>query len=379
MRLTLVLAIALIPTWTSLAAATVASLRFARRGLAQPQQSPPVTVLKPLHGAEPGLYENLRSAADQDYPIHQLVLGVTDPEDGAIPVARALTSDLPGSDITLVIKSRICGSNAKVSNLENMLPAAKHDILVIADSDIRVDRGYLAAIVAPLADPRVGIVTCLYRGESSGGLWSDLGALYVNFGFLPAALLAEALGAGGGCFGATIAMRRSVLQRCGGFARLRNELADDYRLGEAVRGLGLDIVVSRYLVGTRISEPRFHKLWQHELRWARTMRSVAPAGLAGSIVMHPVTLALVAAAASRFALTSCAFLAISCALRWASARLLAGAFGLQTAKLWLFPLRDLLSFAVFIASFLVRSVVWRDQAFRVEASGRLKVDGDKVP
>jgi ceramide glucosyltransferase len=379
MRLTLVLAIALIPTWISLAAATVASLRFACRGLAQPQQSPPVTVLKPLHGAEPGLYENLRSAADQDYPIHQLVLGVTDPEDGAIPVARALTSDLPGSDITLVVKSRICGSNAKVSNLENMLPAAKHDILVIADSDIRVDRGYLAAIVAPLADPRVGIVTCLYRGESSGGLWSDLGALYVNFGFLPAALLAEALGAGGGCFGATIAMRRSVLQRCGGFARLRNELADDYRLGEAVRGLGLDIVVSRYLVGTRISEPRFHKLWQHELRWARTMRSVAPAGLAGSIVMHPVTLALVAAAASRFALTSCAFLAISCALRWASARLLAGAFGLQTAKLWQFPLRDLLSFAVFIASFLVRSVVWRDQAFRVEASGRLKVDGDKVP
>jgi ceramide glucosyltransferase len=379
MRLTLALAVVLVPAWTYLLAAAAASLRFARRDLPQPRQSPPVSILKPLYGAEPGLYENLLSAAEQDYPVHQLVLGVADPKDGAVPVARALISDRPHSDIALVVAPQRHGSNAKISNLQNMLPAARYDILVIADSDIRVGRGYLAAVVAPLLAPRTGLVTCLYRGVSSGGPWSELGALFVNFGFLPAALLAEALGAGGGCFGATMALRRSVLAGCGGFARLRDELADDYRLGEAVRALGLEVVLSRFLVDTRVWEPTFRDLWRHELRWARTMRSVAPIGYAGSILMYPIAIAAFAAVASRFALTACAFLAISCLLRWISARLIAGALGLATTKLWLLPVRDLLSFAVFVASFLGRSVVWRDRAFRVEASGRLTVEGDKVP
>jgi ceramide glucosyltransferase len=379
MRLTLACALALVPAWAYLAAATAASLRFARRDPAPPPpQSPPVSILRPLHGAEPGLYENLRSAAEQDYPAHQLVLGVADPQDGAVPVARAVIGDLPDSDITLVIESRRYGSNAKVSNLQNMLPAAEHDILVVADSDIRVGRGYLAAIVAAFESPGAGLVTCLYRGVPESGLWSQLGALFINFGFLPAALLAEALGAGNGCFGATIAVRRSVLERCGGFLRLRDELADDYRIGEAVRELGRKVVLSRYLVDTRVHEPGFVDLWRHELRWARTMRLVAPAGYAGSILMHPVPLAFLAAAANRFGLTSCAFVAISCLLRWTGARLVAGALGLGTAKLWLLPLRDLLSFAVFVASFLGRGVVWRDQAFHIAASGHLKVDGDKV-
>jgi ceramide glucosyltransferase len=378
MRLTLALAIVLIPSWAAVIAATAASLRFARRGPPPPPRSlPPVSILKPLHGAEPGLYENLRSAAEQDYPVHQLVLGVADPQDGAVPVARALIAALPERDVALVVEPRRHGGNAKVSNLQNMLPAAKHDVLVIADSDIRVDRDYLATIVAPLADPRVGLVTCLYRGVPSGGLWSELGALFINFGFLPAALLAEALGAGG-CFGATIALPRSVLQRCGGFVRLRDALADDYRMGEAVRELGLAVVLSRYLVDTRVSEIRLIDLWRRELRWARTMRSLAPRGYAGSILMHPVALALCAAAADRFALTACAFVVISCGLRWAAARLVAAALDLRTAKLWLLPVRDLLSFAVFLASFCGRGVVWRGQAFQVEASGRLKVDGDKV-
>jgi ceramide glucosyltransferase len=378
MRLTFALALALAPAWAYLLAATAASVRFARRTAPPSRQLPPVSILKPLHGAEPGLYENLRSAAEQDYPVHQLVLGVADPQDGAVPVARALIGDHPDRDIALVVEPTRHGSNAKISNLRNMLPAARHDILVIADSDIRVGRGYLAAVVTPLLAPRAGLVTCLYRGVSNGGPWSQLGAQFINFSFLPAALLAEALGAGGGCFGATMALRRDVLARCGGFARLRDELADDYRLGEAVRACGLDVVLSRYLVETCVSEPSFRDLWRHELRWARTMRSIAPVGYAGSILMYPVALAVLAMAASRFALTACAFLAISCALRWLSARLVAGALGLATARLWLLPMRDLLSFTVFIASFLGRSVVWRDQAFRVEASGRLIAEGDPV-
>ena len=378
MRLTCALALALVPAWAYLAAATAASLRFARRDPEAAPQSPPVSVLKPLYGAEPGLYENLRSAAEQDYPAHQLVLGVADRQDGAIPVARALIGDLPDSDITLAIESRRHGSNAKVSNLQNMLPAARHDILVIADSDIRVGRGYLAAVVAALSTPRTGLVTCLYRGVPENGLWSQLGALFINFGFLPAALLAEALGAGKGCFGATIALRRSVLERCGGFLRLRDELADDYRIGEAVRELGLEVVLSRYLVDTRVHEPGFIALWRHELRWARTERTVAPVGFSASLLSHSVAIGALAAAATGFALTSSLFLVISCVLRWGSARVIADALGLRPAKPWLLAVRDALSFAVYIASFCGRSVVWRDEAFRVAASGRMTVEGDKA-
>jgi len=269
------------------------------------------------------------------------------------------------------------GSNLKVANLENMLTAARQDILVISDSDMRVDRRYLEAVTAPLHDPRTGLVTCLYEGVSTGGFWSELGALHINFGFLPGALLAAALGIGHGCFGATIALRRETLDRIGGLARLRDELADDRRIGDAVREQGLEVVLSRYVVEARVTEPSIASLWQHELRWARTVRAITPAGFAGSVLTHPVALAALGAAASRFGLTSCIFAAISCLLRWASALIIAGALGFRTTGLWLLPVRDALSFAVFVASFFGRRVSWRDQLFHVDASGRMTIEGDK--
>lgn len=381
--LTLAGALALLPSWGYLAAASLAALGFARRplprALEQRGEQPAVSVLKPLHGAEPGLYENLRSFAEQDYPARQVVLGVGDPDDGALPAARLLLRDVPLGEIALVIDSRISGSNRKVSNLENMLPAARHDILVLADSDMRVDRGYLAAVTAPLRDRRTGIVTCLYKGVPAGGIWSDLGALQINFGFLPSAILGAALGLGRGCFGATIALRRETLERIGGFAPLRNQLADDHRIGEAVRAHGLAVVLSPYLVEARVFEPSLSALWRHELRWARTVRGVAPAGFVGSVLTHPLALSALVAAASRFGLTSCVILAITWLARWAGAHVAARALGLPTARLWLIPVRDALSFAVFVASFFGRRVFWRDQHFRVEPSGRMTIDGGKAP
>jgi ceramide glucosyltransferase len=380
MNSSLVLAIVLIPAWAYLLGAAMAVSRFARRPLPMPSDLTAISVLKPLHGAEPRLHENLRSFAEQDYPAAvQFVLGVNNPADTALPAARALIRDLPDCEITLVVDSRARGSNQKVANLENMIEVARHDVLVLADSDMRVDRGYLAAVSAPLHDSQAGVVTCLYKGVSTGGRWSELGAMHINFGFLPGALVAESLGLGGGCFGATIALRRETLDRIGGLARLRNELADDHRIGDEVRRLGLGIVLSPYLVEARVTEPTFAGLWHHELRWARTVRAVAPAGFAGSILAHPVAIAALASIATGFALTSCIFLVISCALRWVSARVIADALGLGRAKPWLLPVRDGLSFAVFVASFFGRTVFWRDQAFRVEASGRMTVDGDKAP
>jgi len=376
MSLALVIAIVLVPGWMYLLAEAVAAVCFARRGFPTPPEWPPISVLKPLHGEEPGLYQNLRSFVEQDYPTVQTVLGANDTKDGALPVAAALIRDIPAADITLVVGAPVRGSNLKVANLENMLAAARHDILVISDSDMRVDRCYLEAVAAPLHDPSVGLVTCLYEGVSTGGKWSELGALHINFGFLPSALVAAALGIDLGCFGATIALRRDTLCRIGGFVPVRDELADDQRIGEAVRALGLTVVLSRYLVEARVSEPSFAELWRHELRWARTVRTVTPAGFIGSVLTHAVAIATLGAVTTGFGLTSSIFLVISLLLRWTTAGVIAGALGFAANRLWLLPLRDTLSFAVFVASFFGRTVVWRDQLLHVEPSGRMSVDGD---
>jgi ceramide glucosyltransferase len=374
--LTLVIAVVLVPGWVYLLAETVAAVRFARRSLPTATARPPISILKPLHGAEPGLYENLRSFVEQDYPTVQIVLGTNEGNDTALPVARALIRDTPSADIAVVADASIRGSNLKVANLENMLPAARHEILVISDSDMRVDPRYLEAITAPLHDPSIGLVTCLYRGDSTGGTWSDLGALHINFGFLPSALVAAALSIGRGCFGATIALRRDTLERIGGFTQVRDELADDYRIGEAVRRLGLGVVLSGYLVEARVSEPSFAGLWRHELRWARTVRTITPAGFAGSVLTHGVAIAALGAVATGFGLTASIFLVISLTLRWGTAGVIAGVLGFAANRLWLLPVRDALSFAVFVASFFGRRVIWRDRFFHVEPSGRMSVDGD---
>src|ERR1700676_4671395 len=295
------LALVLILAWAYVVAATAAARCFARRPRPlrdPPDVEPPVSVLKPLHGAEPGLYENLRSFAEQDYPDFQLVLGVRDRTDSVLPVARALIRDLPDRDIDLVIDPRAAGSNLKVANLENMLPAARHELVVVADSDMRVGRDYLKVVTAPLSNPGTGVVTCLYKGVPVGGLWSQLAALHINFGFLPSAVVGNAIDIGGGCFGATIALRRTVLNRIGGFARVRNELADDHRIGAAGRRLGLATVLSPFIVENIVSEASFASLWRHELRWARTSRAMAPLGFAGSAITHTVALTALAAAAS---------------------------------------------------------------------------------
>jgi ceramide glucosyltransferase len=371
----------LILAWVYVGGVTLAVRRFARRQIVapadDPASAPAVSVLKPLYGAEPGLAENLRSFADQDYPEFQLVLGIRDRTDPALPVARALISDRPHRDIALVVDPRTAGTNMKVANLENMLPSARHDVIVIADSDMRVTPDYLRTVTAPLADPRTGLVTCLYKGVPTGGLWSVLAALHINFGFLPGALAGAALDVGGGCFGATLALRREVLERIGGFTRLRNELADDHRMGSAVRRLGLATVLSSYIVDNRASEPSLAGVWRHELRWARTSKAMAPAGFAGSVITHTVVIsALIAAALGRQPAAGAVVL-LSVLLRWGSAAAIARWLDLPRRGLWLLPLRDVLSFAVFVASFCGRSVLWRNHQFRVEPGGRLRVEGDK--
>jgi ceramide glucosyltransferase len=357
-----------------LAAAAVRG--FARAPAGRSATPIPATILKPLHGEDGQLYESLRSFCLQRHPCFQIIFGVRDPADPAIAIVRRLIAEFPGRDLALVIDPSVSGSNFKVSNLENMMPLAKHDVLVIADSDMRVGPDYLSAVTAPLADNEVGLVTCLYRGWPVAGRWARLAAMFVNHGFLPNALIGERLRPGNACFGATMALRRDIYATIGGFAALRDQLADDYALGAAIRRAGKRVVLSPQLVDTTMADADLRSLVAHELRWSRTIRMIAPAGFAASVITQPLALALLATIALGFSPIMIAVLFIALVVRLATVRVIDRALSLPATPLWLVPLRDLLSFSVFIASFLSNRVAWRDRKFRIAADGRLVTIGD---
>ncbi|HUH83935.1 MAG TPA: bacteriohopanetetrol glucosamine biosynthesis glycosyltransferase HpnI [Stellaceae bacterium] len=361
-----------------LLAAAIVTRRFAAVPAMRSADLPPLSVLKPLCGEDPGLYDNLVSFCRQEYPAWQVVFGVQSERDPAIAVVHRLIAEFPAADLTLVVEGHGRAGNLKIANLQNMLPAARHDLVVIADSDMRVTPGYLAAVAAPLADPTVGLVTCLYRGVPSGGTWSRLAALHINHGFLPQALVAQSLGTHAGCFGATLALRRETLQAVGGLAAIADALADDHALGAAVRRLGLKVVLSPQLVDNIIAEPSLGALFRHELRWARTIRAVAPAGFLGSVVTQPVIPALAAVALGALPVAAPATLAVALLCRATMVRMVDRALRLPPTPLWLVPLRDVLSFAVFVASFFTRTVAWRDRTFRIGRKGRLILKGDRT-
>jgi ceramide glucosyltransferase len=306
------------------------------------------------------------------------VIGAHRETDPAVAIVRQVMADLPGVDITLVIDGALPGSNFKICNVANMMAVAKHEVLVIADSDMRVEPHYLDAVVGPLMAEGVGLVTCLYTGRPERGVASALGAAFINSGFLPSVLVARWVGADTGCFGATMALRRSTLAEVGGLGALINQLADDYVLGRLVRDAGYDVVISPYLVENIVLEADFGALFQHELRWQRTVRSISPNGLAASVVTNPVALALLALPLSGFA--DGAWLALAAALAGREALIYTcsrvfGAIPLRTA---LVPIRDVLSLVVLVASFCGQRVTWRDQTFQVDQRGRMTFEGDPL-
>lgn len=350
---------------------TVVAVRhFAHRETPAGTDRPPVTVLKPLCGEEPELYENLRTFCRQRYPGYQLIFGVQNPRDPAILVVERLRREFPRIEIELIVSpERPAGTNGKIANLAGMLPAARHATLVVADADIRVASDYLAKLVAALQLPRVGLVTCLYRARPVGGFWSRLAALHIDQGFLPQALLGEAVGIGDGCFGATVALRRATLDSLGGFRAFAGRLADDHAMGEAVRGMDLRVYLAPFLVDTVVSETNLGDLLKRERRWALTIRSLAPTGFVGTFVTHPLAFAVLANILSECRMSAAAMLACTLVCRVASARAINTLLGVSATPVWLLPLRDGLSFWVFVSSFLSRTVAWRGQRLRVGRHG----------
>jgi ceramide glucosyltransferase len=343
-------------------------------GLVPPslQSGREVTILKPLCGAEPELEANLASFCVQDYtgPI-QVVFGVSEAGDPAAAIARRLIARFPGTDIELAIGDRAHGANRKISNVMNMVSRAKHDTIVLSDSDIKVDRAYLRQVVAALEEPGVGLVTCLYRGISDVGLWSRLGAMAINHHFLPSVLVGLRLGLARPCFGSTIAIKRETLDRIGGFGSFANQLADDYATGKAVRGLGLRVAVPPLIVDHVCSEPTWRALVRHEVRWARTIRLIDPAGHAGSIVTHPLPFALAAVALNGLDAIGLGIIALVLVCRVLAPVQIDRMRGSHGGSLWLTPFRDLVSFVMFLASFLPGRVIWREQRFAVRSDGTL--------
>jgi ceramide glucosyltransferase len=328
----------------------------------------PVTILKPLCGAEPETYECLRSFCDQAYPEFQVVFGVSDPNDPVLPIVHRLQTEFPQRHLAVAIDRRQHGSNRKVSNLINMMPLARHDLLVLSDSDVRVERDYLAKVAAPLHDAGVGVVTCAYRGRPRRGLWSLLGSLYVNEWFMPSVRVAAMAGSRSFAFGATIAIRRHVLASIGGFESIANQLADDYRLGELTRRRGLRTVLSEVVVEVSVAERSFADLVRHELRWLRTIRALRPIGYRFTFITFGMPVAILGALLAGGAPPVLVMVAVTAIAR-IMLHLSMREPGSSPRQLAVLPLRDALNLGLWVWSFVTRHVHWREVRYFVARDG----------
>jgi ceramide glucosyltransferase len=343
---------------------------FATTSRPQLQKPEDVTLLKPLYGAEAALEQNLASFCSQDYPAAiDLVCGVQSPADPAIPIVQRLRARLPERDVKLAVALRQSRGNPKISNILNMLPLARAGIVILSDSDMRVGPNYVRDVVASLQQPQVGLVTCLYRGKAAGGFWSRLAATAVDHHFLPNVLVGLRFGVAQPCFGSTIALRTDTLERIGGFESVADTLADDYAMGAAVRNLGLKVAIPSFTVDHMFSEHTFSEVFAHELRWARTIKLVDPRGYAGSLLTHPLPFAIAALLLSGFSAIGFLILAGTLACRIFVPIQVQRLPGGVKSSVWLSPLRDLMSFAVFVASLVPGAVNWRGRRYRVGSDG----------
>ena len=344
----------------------IATMRFALRRAHRPALRPAVTILKPLCGDEPGLEAALASTCDQDYPDLQIVFGVTDSDDPALGAVRRVRARFPDHDIRTIVDPDIKGTNRKIANLLNMIPAAKHDVLVFSDSDLHVSRNYIDSVVAALAHPRVGLVTTICAGRPTvTGLAARLGATAITHSFLPGVLVSRALGRAD-CLGTTMALRRETLAQIGGLAFLVRHVGDDNVLGRRVRELGLHVALADTVPATAVPETSLGALWSHELRWARTIRALEPVLFATSIIQYPLFWAALAMMLSGGSYFSVALFGVAWAVRVLAAAAVDRALRCRSlSSSWLLPLRDMMSAAIVLASYCGTRVVWRGHSMRV--------------
>jgi ceramide glucosyltransferase len=333
---------------------------------------PPITVLKPLHGDEALLESALATFCAQDYPAIQIVFGVQRTSDPAIRVVERLRTRFPAIDMVLVVDPTPHGANRKIANLINMLPFARHDVLVISDSDMHVAPDYLARVADALARPGTGLVTSIYTGlPGRDRLSAQLGAAYINQIFASGALVGRYLGRQD-CLGATMALRRDTLAEIGGLAVLSPYVADDGILGRRVRDLGLSVGLAATVPATTVAEIGMVALFRHELRWARTIRAMEPYLFVLSLLQYPAFWALLTALLAGGAPWSLLLLAGVVALRAIAGRGMEHALGAARTPLWLAPLRDSISVIVTACAYMGSEVAWRGHVLSTSADSRLQ-------
>ncbi len=335
--------------------------------------SPPVSVLKPLAGSDEGLEQNLRSFFSLDYPEFELLFAVRESTDPAVRVVQKLQSEFPGVPARLIVTGEPPYPNAKVYSLDRMLAAARHDLLVMSDSDIRVTPGMLRSIAGEFADPRLGLATCPYRAVPGPSLWSTLEAIGMNTEFFAGVLVARIVEGMKFALGPTIAARRAALAAIGGFDRVKDYLAEDFVLGRLVAEAGWRTSLSGFLIEHRIGSQPFRSNMGHRLRWMRSTRRSRPAGYVGQVFTNPIPLALLLVATSP---PWWPLLLATLALRALAAWAVAGWVlhdRLTARRWWLVPLQDLLSFAFWLAGFFGTSIHWRGRTYRLLSDGRFEL------
>ncbi len=333
-----------------------------------PAARPPVSVLKPLCGVDPLTELALESFFLVNYPDYQLVFGVQSETDPVLDVLARLRARYPDRDVTVVVDATLHGSNRKISNLINMLPEAKHELLVVSDADIHVPVYFLDRVVAALEQPNVGLVTTLYTGlPGAPGLPALLGASQINYTFLPGALLARQLGRQD-CLGVTMALSKAVLAEIGGLEAVANNLADDQVLGRLVLARGYELALAQVVPATTVPEADFASLFRHELRWARTIRALVPVPYAASVLQFSLFWAVLTVLFAGGAVWSWGLFLFVLATRYAVSRKIDAELRLpKTGEAWLLLLRDFCSTIIYVASFTGSQVDWRGQVMHADA------------
>jgi ceramide glucosyltransferase len=353
--------------------AIFAAIRFFRQPgsgstLQQGSFIPPVSVLKPIYGLDRETYENYASFCAQDYPEYEILFCVSDEQDPAVPVIRRLIQDFPNCSIRLLIGSEPLGVSDKVNKLCRMSREAKHGIVIVSDSDVRVDPDYLRAAVAPFQNAKVGAVTCLYRGLTDDSLAADLEAVGNSTDFAAGVLVAWLLSDINFMLGATMSVRKSCLVEIGGFESLVDYFSDDYELGNRIAGKGYRVDLIPHPVAIVYPHQTLKDAFRHQLRWNLSIRFSRPAGHLGLIFTQGLPLAIFAAVFAPSAICSIAILAAYVILRFVSAWRI-GVSGMKDAnlgrKMVLLLPRDAFAFLVWVASFFPQRIFWRGQQFEV--------------
>jgi ceramide glucosyltransferase len=333
----------------------------------------PVSILKPLKGVDPSIYESFRSHCLQEYPDYEIIFGVSEADDPAIAVVERLQREFPARRIQLVVCQQRLGTNVKVSNLVQMLPHAQYELLIVNDSDIRVAPDYLDRVLAPLAQSSVGMVTCLYRGVPEETPGSQLESLGISTDFAAGVLVARCLEGVRFGLGSTLAFRRADLSRIGGFEALLDYLADDYQLGKRIAALGLEVRLSEVVVDTFLPAYNFAAFFEHQLRWARSVRDSRRWGYVGMLLTYGLPWALLTCMIARGSRWSIVLLAVAAALRIAVALVVGRSALRDHFVLRLLPwllVRDLTGVLVWFASFASDTIAWRGRYFHLH-NGKL--------